>query len=133
SVLIRNSGKDTHRSSFGATIDYRLTPVDRLAFSFTYSTFDVHINHNALTFDVGRVNPGDFSLDFTRGAAGQGTLNLATTGDVRSNWTIMPSVIWRHDGPVWKMDSGFAYSRAANRNRATESGFFDGTVARRTG
>ncbi|MDP3070545.1 MAG: carboxypeptidase regulatory-like domain-containing protein [Opitutaceae bacterium] len=132
-VAIRNSGKDTKRSSFGATIDYRLSRTDRLSFSFTYSTFEVLINHNLLTFDVGRVNPGDFSLAATRGAAGQGTLTLATTGADRSNWTVMPSLVWRHDGPLWKMDAGFAYSRASNRNRTGESGFFDTTTSRRTG
>ena len=95
STIIRNSGKDTNRSSFGVTADYKFTPRDRIALSFTYSTFDVRINHNELTFDVGRVNPGDFSLDFTRGAAGQGTLQLATTGNTRSNWTVMPSLVWR--------------------------------------
>ncbi len=133
STIIRNSGKDTNRSSFGVTADYKFTPRDRVALSFTYSTFDVRINHNELTFDVGRVNPGDFSLDFTRGAAGQGTLQLATTGNSRQNWTVMPSLVWRHDGPVWKLDAGFAYSRAANRNRNVESGFFDTTTSRRTG
>ncbi len=132
-VAIRNSGKDTNRSSFGVTADYKFTPADRFAFSLQYSTFDVHINHNLLTFDVGRVAPGDFSLSHTRGAAGQGTLNLATTGNTRSNWTFMPSLVWRHDGPLWKFDSGFAYSRASNRNRNTESGFFDTTTSRRTG
>ncbi|MCX6953301.1 MAG: TonB-dependent receptor [Verrucomicrobia bacterium] len=133
SVLIRNSGKDTNRSSFGVTTDYKFTNKDRISLSLQYSTFNVHINHNALTFDVGRVNPGDFSLSATRGAAGQGTLQLATTGADRSNWTFMPSVVWRHDGPVWKLDSGFAYSRASNRNRTGESGFFDTTTSRRTG
>jgi len=133
SVIIRNSGKDTKRSSFGVTTDHRLGQTDRLAFSLQYSTFAVNINHNELTFDVGRVNPGDFSLAATRGAAGQGTLQLQTTGNARSNWTFMPSVVWRHDGPLWKLDSGFAYSRASNRNRNVESGYFDTTTARRTG
>lgn len=133
SVLIRNSGKDTNRSSFGGTADYKIGPNDRLAFSVQYSTFDVHINHNQLTFEVGRVAPGDFSLNHTRGAAGAGNLNLQTTGNTRSNWTFMPSLVWRHDGPIWKFDSGFAYSRASNRNRNTESGFFDTTTSRRTG
>ena len=45
----------------------------------------------------------------------------------------MPSIIWRHDGPIWRMESGFAYSRASNRNRGTESGFFETTTSRRTG
>ena len=133
SVLIRNSGKDTNRSSFGVTTDYKLTRDDRFSFSLQYSTFNVHINHNALTFDVGRVNPGDFSLSATRGAAGAGTLQLVTMGNDRSNWTFMPSLVWRHDGRIWKLDSGFAYSRASNRNRNVESGYFDSTTSRRTG
>ena len=133
STSIRNSGKDTNRSSFGVTADYKFTKTDRVALSLTYSTFNVHINHNELAFDVGRVNPGDFSLTGTRGAAGQGTLQLTTTGSDRSNWTFMPSLVWRHDGPIWKIDSGFAYSRASNRNRTGEAGFFDTTTSRRTG
>ncbi len=133
SVLVRNSGKDTNRSSFGVTSDYKITRTDRLSFSLQYSTFNVHINHNELTFDILRVNPGDFSPNATRGAAGQGALTLTTTGADRSNWTFMPSLVWRHDGPIWKLDSGFAYSRASNRNRTGESGFFDTTTSRRTG
>lgn len=132
SLLVRNSGKDTKRSSFGFTVDYRLTRHDRLAFSFQASTFDVSINHNALTFDVGRVNAGDFTPTSTRGAPGAGTLQLVTTGADRANWTYMPSLIWRHDGPVWKLESGYAHSRARNRNRTVESGFFDTTTSRRT-
>ncbi|MBI5768076.1 MAG: TonB-dependent receptor [Verrucomicrobia bacterium] len=135
SVLVRNSGKDTNRSSFGFTTDYRLGERDRVSLSLTYSTFNVHINHNELTFDVGRVTSvaNDTSLSFTRGAAGAGTLQLQTTGNDRTNWTFMPSLVWRHDGRVWKMDAGFAYSRASNRNRNVESGYFDTTTSRRTG
>jgi TonB-dependent receptor len=133
SFLVRNSGKDTKRSSFGATVDFRLTRNDRFSFSFQASTFDVSINHNALTFDVGRVNPGDFSPTATRGAAGAGSIQVVTTGADRANWTYMPSLIWRHDGPVWKAEAGLAHSRARNRNRTVESGFFDTTTSRRTG
>jgi iron complex outermembrane receptor protein len=127
--LVRNSGKDTKRSSFGFTADYRLTPVDRFSLSFQASTFDVLINHNQLTFNVNRVAPGDFTTTSTRGAAGAGNLQLLTTGNDRSNYTYMPSLTWRHDGPVWKTDAGFSFSRAANRNRNTGSGFFDTTTA----
>lgn len=130
--LVRNSGKETRRSSFGATADYKLTPADRLSFSFQYSTFDVLINHNALTFDVGRVAVGDFTTTSIRGAAGAGSIQLVTMGNDRANWTYMPSLTWRHDGRVWKADSGFAYSRASNRNRNLSSGFFDSTTSRRT-
>ncbi len=133
STVIRNSGKDTKRSSFGFTADYKLGRHDRFSLSFQASTFDVLINHNALTFDVGRVNPGDFTTTSTRGAAGQGFVDLDTTANDRANFTYMPSLIWRHDGPVWKLESGFGFSRAQNNNRNVGSGFFDTTVARRTG
>ncbi len=133
SFQVRNSGKETRRSSFGFTTDYRLTATDRLSLAFTYSTFDVLINHNALTFDTGRVTAGNFTTTSTQGAAGQGFTQLVTMGNDRTNWTYMPSLTWRHDGRVWKVDAGFAYSRASNRNRNTESGFFDSTTARRGG
>ncbi len=133
SIAIRNSGKDTKRSSFGATLDYKLGRNDRFSFSFMSSTFDVLINHNALTFDVGAVSPGNFTTTSTRGTAGQGFVDLVTMANDRANFTYMPSLIWRHDGPVWKMESGFAYSRAQNNNRNVGSGFFDSTTSRRTG
>ena len=132
-VSIRNTAKDSKRSSFGFTADYRLSPADRLSFSFTHSTFNVLFNFQTLAFDTGRVNPGDFSLAATRGAPGQGVLTQNSLHADRINWTVMPSLVWRHDGRLWKMDAGFAYSRASNRSRTGESGFFDTATLRRGG
>ncbi|MDO8466100.1 MAG: hypothetical protein Q7S46_12760, partial [Gallionella sp.] len=131
--VVRNSGKDTKRSSFGTTLDYRLGRNDRFSFSLQGSTFDVLINHNALTFEVGRVAPGAYSLQHTQGTAGAGSIQLVTTGASRTNWTYMPSLTWRHDGPVWKAEAGLSLSRARNRSYALRSGFFDNTTSRRTG
>jgi iron complex outermembrane recepter protein len=131
--LVRNSGKETKRSSFGATVDYKLTRNDRLTFGFQFSTFDVLINHNALTFDVVRVLPGQFTTTSTRGATGAGDIELVTMGNSRTNWTYMPSLVWRHDGPIWKGEAGASFSRAQNRQRNIEGGFFATTTARRTG
>lgn len=130
---VRNSGKDTKRSSFGFTADWKFTPRDRLSFSFQASTFDVSINHNLLTFGVDRVNPGDFTTTSTRSAPGAGWVQMVTTGNDRSNWTYMPSVIWRHDGATWKTEAGYAHSRARNRNNNLKSGFFDTVTVRRNG
>lgn len=132
-VEVRNSGKETKRSSFGATIDYKLTPHDRFSFSFQGSIFDVLINHNELEFNVGRVAPGNFTTTSTQGSPGAGFTQLVTNAADRHSWTYMPSLIWRHDGPVWKMESGIAYSRAQNNHRSVGSGFFDTTTARRGG
>ena len=130
---VSNSGKDTKRSSFGTTLDWRLGRNDRFSFSLQASTFDVLINHNRITYEVGRVNPGDFSTTFTRGAPGAGNVQVVTNGSSRGNWTYMPSLTWRHDGPVWKGEAGLSLSRASNRNHASTAGFFDTTTARRTG
>jgi iron complex outermembrane receptor protein len=131
-VVVRNSGKDTKRSSFGTTIDWRLGRYDRFSFSLQGSTFDVLINHNALTFEVGRVAPGAFSLRHTQGSAAAGSVQLVTTGNSRNNYTYMPSLTWRHDGPIWKTEAGLSLSRARNRNEALDSGFFETTTSRRT-
>jgi len=131
--LVRNSGKETKRSSIGATIDYKLTRNDRITFAFQASTFDVLINHNALSFNVNRVLPGNFTTTSTHGAPGAGDVQLVTMGNSRTNWTYMPSLIWRHDGPVWKGEAGAAFSRAQNRQRNIDGGFFSTTTARRTG
>ena len=133
SYLVRNSGKETKRSSFGATVDYKLTQDDRLTFAFQFSTFDVLINHNALTFDTIRVLPDQFTTTSTQGAVGAGDIELVTMGNSRTNWTYMPSLIWRHDGPVWKGETGVSFSRAQNRQRNIDGGFFATTTARRTG
>ena len=131
--VVRNSGKETKRSSIGATIDYKLTDNDRITFAFQASTFDVLINHNVLNFSVNRVLPGQFTPTSTQGAAGAGSLQLTTMGNSRTNWTYMPSLVWRHDGPVWKAEGGVALSRAQNRQRNLKPGFFATTTARRTG
>jgi len=133
SFVVRNSGKETKRSSIGATVDYKLTDYDRITLAFQASTFDVLINHNALTFNVNRVLPGQFTTTSSRGAAGAGDVNLVTMGNSRTNWTYMPSMVWRHDGPIWKMDAGAALSRAQNRQRNLKPGFFATTTSRRTG
>ncbi len=131
--VVRNSGKETKRSSFGATVDYKLTDNDRITFAFQASTFDVIINHNVLNFSVNRVLPGQFTTTSTQGATGAGSLQLTTMGNSRTNWTYMPSVVWRHDGPIWKAEGGAALSRAQNQQRNLKPGFFATTTARRTG
>jgi iron complex outermembrane recepter protein len=132
SYVLRTGGKDTKRSAFGATVDYKFTRNDRVTFAFQASTFDVLIDRNTLRFDVNRVLAGQFTPTFTLGAAGAGNIRLTTAGNARGNWTYMPSIIWRHDGPRWKGEAGAAFSRAGNRQRDMGAGFFSATVANRS-
>ena len=122
--LIQDAPKVTTRRSMGATVDYKLTQYDRLTFGFQYSSFDGRFIVSNVTFNVGRVNPGDFTAFSTRGAAGQGTLQSNHQERNRFNRTYMPTFIWRHDGPGWKADLGLGFSQQSDDNKDMEQGFF---------
>ena len=125
------TGRKAARDSLSGTIDFKLTPRDRLALGLQYSSFDVVLDHVTLTTDVGRVLAGQFSTNSVRGAAGQGFVQLGTTSSLRENWSYLPSLTWRHDGPVWKAEAGAAYARARNRTRNLQDGLFGTTTSRR--
>jgi TonB-dependent receptor len=131
SHVAQATGRKAARDSLAATFDFKLTPRDRLAFGLQYSAFDVVIDHVTLTWDVGRVLAGQFSTTTVRGAAGEGFVQLGTTSSLRENWSYLPSLTWRHDGPGWKAEAGAAYARALNRTRNIQDGLFGTTTSRR--
>jgi len=59
---VRGGAKETTRNSLGATVDYRLSSTDRLAVSLQASTFEENYLSQTLTFNVGAVPAGNFSL-----------------------------------------------------------------------
>ncbi len=130
--LVRDAPKDTIRRSFGFTTDYKLTRDDRISFSFQFFSFNADTTNRALTFNVNRVLPGNFGPTFTRGAVGAGNLQLAAGGRDRINRTWMPTLVWRHDGRVWKSETGLGHSQGTNRVRDIDKGFFNNTVAQRS-
>jgi len=130
--VVRDAPKDTTRRSFGATIEYRLTRNDRIALSFQYFSFNADTTNRALTFNVNRVVAGNFSRSFTRGVAGAGDLVLAQGGRDRINRTYMPTLVWRHEGAVWRMEAGAGHSHGSNHVRDIDKAFFNNTQARRT-
>jgi iron complex outermembrane receptor protein len=131
-LLVQDAPKVTTRQSVGASIDWKLTPHDRLTFGFQYSSFDGRFVVSNLTFNVNRVAVGDFSPFFTHGADGQGDVQSSHVERNRFNRTYMPTLIWRHDGPVWKADTGFGFSQQSDFNRDIEQGFFRNVIVRRT-
>jgi iron complex outermembrane receptor protein len=131
--LVRTESKIADRSSFATTVDYRLGAASRLSFSFQYGTFHTNFNQRSLTFIVNRVLPGDFSPTFTRGFAGAGEVRLSNSGNHRYSRTLMPTLAFRHDGPLWKAEVGLGSSHAQNRFRNVDQDRFASTLARRTG
>jgi TonB-dependent receptor len=130
---VRDGTKKAARTSFGATLDWRLSPRDRLSFSYQHYYIDFLVLNRTIQYNILRVNPGDFTPFQVRGAPGQGQLQLANTYRDRTNSTLSPSLVWRHDGPVWRLESGVGLSFARNTFRAVDKGYFSGSTAQRSG
>jgi TonB-dependent receptor len=132
-ILIQDAPKVTTRRSFGTSIDWRLSAYDRVTLGFQYSSFDGRFLVSNVTFNAVRVNLDDFTPFATRGAGGAGTLTSAHQERNRFNRTFMPTLVWRHDGPVWKSDLGVGHSQQSDYNRDMEQGYFRVVTAQRTG
>ncbi len=125
--------KLTARNSFGATADYRFTPNNQL--SFSYQLYDTNLlsMNRTISYNITAVAPGDFTPTATRGAAGQGNLQLVKNSFRRLNRIHTPSLVWRYNGPVWKAEAGVGFSRATGTFRDIDHGYFRSSTARRTG
>lgn len=132
-VTVRDEPKITMRHSLGLTLDWRLARDDRLSLGLQYSSFDVYFMNHAVNFNVVNVAPDGFSLDHTHGKAGAGNITVNHNERNRYNHTFMPTLLWRHDGPVWKAEVGAGVSRQNDDNKDHELGFFRQTTMRRTG
>jgi TonB-dependent receptor len=130
---VRGGLKETIRHSLAATLDFRFARYDTVSLSVQASRFEEDFLSQTLTFNVGGVQPGNFTPFSTRGTTGAGDLVMGNAGGYRKNETYMPTLRWRHDGPVWKSDAGIGYSRAHYTGGDLERGYFQQTSARRTG
>jgi iron complex outermembrane receptor protein len=134
SYLIRDQPRQSRRSSAGLTIDYKFSRTDRISLSFQATRFDAQYNQRDLTFAITNVRPGNFDTSFTHGTPGAGTLTLANANDRdRRNASYSPSIIYRHDGPVWKAEAGAGWSLSKSEIRNTGKGYFGNVNATRTG
>ena len=131
---IQDGPKESDRDSLGLTLDFKLTAHDRIALSYQYSSFDGWISSRSLAFAPNQIVASSISPTSVQGVAGVGQLTLNSGSNrVRENRTYLPTLTWRHDGPVWKLD--FATGRAYGKNsmRDMDKERFIGVQSRRTG
>ncbi len=130
---VREGGKISRRSSGGLTMDYKLTRNDTLSFGFQYAFSDKRRSNRTILYQINQVRPGDFTSTSTRSAPGQSQIRMENEGDGKVGTTWMPTLVWRHDGPVWKSEVGAGYSHSTNIFSDIDKGFFAVAQARRTG
>jgi len=69
----------------------------------------------------------------TTGAAiNAGQIELVNNGRIRPGRTLMPSLTWRHDGPLWKIESGFSDPTSRIHYQDIDDGAFNSFIGRRT-
>jgi len=131
---LRNGAKTTERYSLGTTMDFRLSNYDRISLSFQYAYLGEAFANRELRLAITRVLPGSFGPTFTHGAVGQGTAtNVINDSRRRPGRTLMPTLSYRHDGPVWRVESGFGYSNSRIQYMDIDRGQFNGGTSQRTG
>ncbi len=129
---VQDAPKVTVRRSIGGSVDYKFSTYDRVTLGFQYSSFDGQYIVSSLNFNVGSVRPGDFSTTATQGVVGTGILQSLHQERNRFNRTRMPTLVWRHDGPVWRADGGLGYSLQDDGNPDTEQGYFRNVTLQRS-
>lgn len=124
---VQERPKLTRREQISATADWRVTEHGVLTFGMQYAFFNSNWWVRQLNFDVGRV--ASFGADFTQGAEGAGFVQTVYDATDKHGTTYMPSIRYRHRGPVWDWQVGGAFSRASNYYRDIDKGYFQGSNA----
>ena len=128
---VRDRTAQPERRAFAATVDFKLTPRDVFSLALQYGFSGATQSERTLTFLVNRVAPGNFSPAFTRGFAGAGEIRITNdTFDVAQR-LVMPTLTYRHLGPVWLIEFGAGFSHTTRKNRDINKGFFRNSQARR--
>ena len=128
---VRDGSALQQRTTFGTTVDFKLTPTNRLSFSFQYGQYYDRSSNQMLTFFTNRVLPGAFTTTSTDGAAGAGEIRMTNNQFIWDDSLYMPSLTYRHDGPVWKAEIAGGMSHSDRRRRDISNGYFNNVQARR--
>lgn len=118
------------KNGAAAGLDLKLSARDRVSLSTQFGRSQYPFDTDVLSFDVGRVLPGNFSTAFTRGAAGAGLVNKNYDSghqDYRF-WTHAAS--YRHDGPSWDAEAGVGLSTSKLHTKPLDGFVFSNAVAR---
>ncbi len=111
---VQDGPKNNQRESVGATLDWRITPVDVLSASFQWSFYNASFSNRPVTYTIGNSLPVSSGQTFVHGALGAGTVNLSGSFRHKYGYTYQPQVSWRHTGPIWRLDGGLSFSHATN-------------------
>jgi iron complex outermembrane recepter protein len=122
SITTQDTPKQIQRTSGRVSADWRFAPHDVLSVGFSEAYYrEQGMNHR---FDVSMgTNPVTVTPAFAQGRLSAGSVTNRGSQTIKSGTTWTPEFKWTHNGPVWKFESGGAFSHASIVRRAHEKGF----------
>ena len=133
SYSMRDAPKNTERDSLGLTLDFKLGRYDSISVGYQWSYFLAEFNDRSISFNVGSVSAGNFDSFHTYGNVGAGNITIGGSQREKAGTTWTPTIRWRHNGPIWKMDAGVSHSHGSIHYRDIDKGYFNNLNLRRTG
>jgi iron complex outermembrane receptor protein len=132
SYQVQDGPKNNQRKSISGTVDLRLNKYDVVTVGAQWNYYNASFSNRPVTYDVGSTAtaaPLDFSQDFTNGALGRGSVVLGGTSFRRKyGYTYATDTTWTHNGPIWKIDGGLAFSHATNHYHDEQDSHFNGVT-----
>jgi iron complex outermembrane recepter protein len=113
----RDGPKEIYRWSVGATFDWRVRPNDVVSVAGQWNRFDTTVVNYEVTFDANGTRtalPDRYGPTFMESASGAGSIAHAVTYQHKIGSGYNLRLTHRHTGPVWKTESGAAYSSSVS-------------------
>lgn len=111
-------------AGFSLTADWRFSRNDRLSFAINYNYKDLKYNNRTLIVAIQNFNPENVSILTPYYSEGNGYARQQQEARRKTMTTYMPTITWRHMGPLWKMNAAFGYSHASSHYGDIPNGFF---------
>ncbi len=128
---VRDGGALVTAASFGATLDFKLSRNDQISFAFQWAYSDFAQSIRQLSFFTNGVAAGNFTTTSTHGLRGVGEIRITNTSNDQGGNLYMPTLTYRHNGPVWQAEAGLGHSQSMRQRVSANNGYFFSSQARR--
>ncbi len=119
------------RASLSLTADWRASHHDRLSFALQYGYQDIKFNNRTLIVAIQHFDAANANLLTPYYSEGGGYVRQTQEARRKTGTTYTPTLTWRHNGPLWKMNAGLAHSHASNHYNDMPYGYFYSAYADR--
>jgi len=133
---LQDAPKYTVREAYSADADWKINESNSLSFSVQENYYDAYVHARGISFDTGTgamvaaampANPvaGDYGQTYSDGLAGKGSVTMYSSDRKKFGRTFHFDARFKHDGPVFTFNGGFAFSHASAHYADAANGYPD--------